>query len=151
MYHPRIRQGLFLEGHGRSRSATVSGARSCVACCLFHFQLLHPSHKSDRRLGFQREPPEKRAHGREIPHMPHGESKEVCFHRVDDERFGERRDDDPAIERNPLWKEGAPFQGKGKKESVCRMKRPNRLHDLSFAQGLVSQAVIAGLAGSHSP
>ena len=46
------------------------------------FSTLLPSRKSDRRLGFQREPPEKRACGREMPHMPHGESKkEVYFHR----------------------------------------------------------------------
>lgn len=47
--------------------------------------------------------------------MPHGDVEEgICFHAVDNERFGQRRDDGPAMERNHLWKEGAPFLGKGR-------------------------------------
>jgi hypothetical protein len=50
-----------------------------------------------------------------MPHMPHGDFEEVVyFHDVDNERLGQRRDDDPAMERNPRWKEGVPFQGKGR-------------------------------------
>jgi hypothetical protein len=42
-----------------------------------------------------------------MPHMPHGDVEEgMYFHDVDNERFGQRRDDDPAMERNPRWKEG---------------------------------------------
>jgi hypothetical protein len=49
----------------------------------------------------------KSACGREMPHMPHGDVEEgMYFHDVDNERFGQRRDDDPAMERNPRWKEG---------------------------------------------
>lgn len=50
-----------------------------------------------------------------MPHMPHGDVEEgVYFRGVDNERIGQRRDDDPAMERNPCWKEGALFQGKEK-------------------------------------
>jgi hypothetical protein len=47
--------------------------------------------------------------------MPHGDVEEGrYFHDIDNERLGQRRDDDPAIERSPRWKEVAPVQGKGR-------------------------------------
>jgi hypothetical protein len=76
-------------------------------------------------------PEKKSARSREMPHMPHGDVEEgIYFHDVDNERFGQRRDDGPAMERNPRWKEGAPFQGKGRNRPYDRMKRLKRLHDL---------------------
>ncbi len=54
-----------------------------------------------------------------MPHMPHGEFEEgLYFYDVDNGRFGQRRDDDPAIERNPRLKEGCTVLGERKKPTV---------------------------------